>query len=301
MTVASPPLPEVAFAVGLDVASPVLPEVEVASDSVVVSPELAELSEDELAVASPERPPAPLPLLAASAAAPDSETTPSSGAPVGPPVAVACWLADPLVAVPVDDDDPVVPPPPGPEVALLVAPLVELAGPVLPPVPVALEVDEPDEPLLAEPLVVELAGPELPPVASEVTSPESPLLTSTAMPPVPPPAPPPAPPVSPPTSPLEPEVPSLLAFPPSPLDAVVSPLDVAPPVSPLVDDDVVLVVDEPDDEPESDEDVELDSPLTAGSSTVRTTAETARGGSSISMAAMAAAKAIFSNMALSVL
>jgi hypothetical protein len=298
LTVASPPLPLLALAVGLLVASPLSPEDEDAPVVVVLSPDAAELCDEEYAVASP------VPDSATDAAALPARASSSGGAwvaagagvdpPADPevvdaPVAALPAEPDPLLALP------------DPDVAVLEELLVEVEGPESPPRPVELDDDEPDGPEVAEPEEDELAGPEPPPLELDVTSPESPVVTSTAMPPVPPPAPPPVPPLLPPESPVVPEVPLASAPPPSPLDASLLPSDVASPVSPLSDVDSVVVVDDPDEEPDPELELDDESPLTAGSSTVRTTLDTARGGSSISAAAMAAANAIFSNMARSVL
>jgi hypothetical protein len=307
---------------GLLVALPVFPEDDVAFVPVLLSPDSAELFDEECAVASPELDAACASAALSAAAAliagcgtglsppllsppPEEEPAAPAAAPEppdedGPPVPAASARAAPLVAL-LPDEAPEAPFPPGPDVAVLVEELLEFASPVLPPRPVDVESDDPELPEDALPLDDELAGPELPPVAFDSTSPESPEVTSTAMPPVPPPAPPPAPPLLAPEPPLLPDVPLLFASPPSPLDAVESPLEVASPVSPLFDVDVVVVVDEPEDEPEPDDEFDVAVPLTAGSSTVRTTLATALGGSSISAAAMAAANAIFSNMARSVL
>jgi hypothetical protein len=280
-TVASPPLPEVASDVGLERASPVSPEDDDAPVVVSLDPDVAELSDEDRAVASPE-------LAAASAAARLPETAEGRRAPALPDV-----TAPEVAPAPVS---------PGPEVAVLAEPLVELAGPVSPPCPVELDDDEPEEPEPAEPDDEELAGPEFPPVESPVTSPESPLVTSTAMPPVPPPEPPPVPPLLAPESPVVPDVPSALAPPPSPVDAVAPPSDVASPVSPLEDDDDVVVVDDPELAPESEDESDDESPLAVtGSSTVRITLAEVCGVSWGSMEAIRAAKAIFSSMARSVL
>jgi hypothetical protein len=211
-------------------------------------------------------------------------------------------LLDPDVAQLSDEESAVASPPSAAASAAASDEPVEVAAPVSPPIPVEPDVEEPEEPELAEPDDDEPTGPEPPPVALPVTSPESPDVTSTAMPPVPPPEPPPVPPLLAPAPPVLPDDPLALAPPPSPLDAVPPPFAVASPVSPLDDEDVVVVFDDPELEPDPDEELDDALPLvSSGSSSVRTTLAEVCGVSSGSMEAMSAAKAIFSNMTRSVL
>lgn len=277
------------MAVGLDLASPEFPEEDVASVVVSLDPDVAELCDDDTAEASPE-------LEAAPAAAALPETAPIDPATTGSAADVPVTDAAP---VPLSAAD--VPDPPGPDVAVLVESLLELAGPVSPPWPVALDVDDPEEPELADPDDDELAGPELPAVELPVTAPESPVVTSTAIPPVPPPDPPPVPPLLAPAPPLSPDDPLALAPPPLPVSAVAPPPDVASPVSPLDEVDVVSVVDDPEVAPDPDDEVDDEVPLPSGASSVLITLAELCGVSCGSIEAMRAAKAIFSNMARSVL
>jgi hypothetical protein len=248
-------------------------------------------SPDPLPEASlPEAPPAAEP-----PELPDAEP-----APVSVTVEPESALLPEDESLPASPDEPLVPAAPVCDVAS--EPLLDDELPELPPVPVAFEDDDPESPVLALLPEFELAPPEFPPVDAPPTSPELPVCTWTATPPVPPPSPPPVPPLLPSAPPVVPLVPSLLAPPPSPDPASALPPDVASPVSPLDEPDVVVVSVEPLEELDLDLDLDLAVPLigSAGASTVRTTLPEAAwvDGSSISAVAIAATNAIFSSMAL---
>lgn len=181
-TVAPVAEPLLAVTMGCESADPLLPEAAMPPAELDVSPvEACAPSEVALDVAPPELPPLPLlPDPADESALPPSPEPPVPDdvpPPVLPDADVPLLVAPPLL-------------PDGPPAPLAaVEPAVEVAReePVLPPVLELVRIAAPVFPVVVLPDALDVAGPLVPPVPEPLTLPELPDVKIIAMPPVPPP------------------------------------------------------------------------------------------------------------------
>ena len=142
--------------------------------------------------------------------------------------------------------------PPAPVLDVPVASLVEVAAPESPPTPLAFADEAPVPPDTALPVDVACASPDEPPLLLPRTAPDEPLMTRTAMPPVPPPPlVPPVLPEVPAALPVSPDAPLVEALPPDPELAPELPPLLALPLLPLPDLADVPVLESPDPLPDA--------------------------------------------------